>query len=789
MIAEFGHLSLALATTVGLFLAVVPLAGALRHNDGLMRTAEPAASLLFLLVGLAFLALTNGYLTSDFSILNVAQNSHSAKPLLYKISGVWGNHEGSMLLWVLVLVIFTMAVAAFGGGLPRRFRALVLAVQGMVASGFLLFILLTSNPFLRLMRPPLEGQGLNPILQDPGLALHPPFLYLGYVGFSVTFAFALAALLEGRVAAAWARWVRPWALAAWSFLTAGIVLGSWWAYNELGWGGWWFWDPVENASFIPWLTGTALVHAALVVEKRGTLKSWAVFLAIVTFALSLLGTFLVRSGVLTSVHAFASDPSRGIFILILLCLTVGGSFTLFALRAGVLRSEAFYAPLSREGVIVIGNAILAAAAGTVLVGTLYPLFVDVLELGKISVGAPFFNATAAPILIAATTVMGLGPLIAWSRQKARKLLRRGALAVGLACGVGVASIISGHGVGVAGGAALSTWILVATVADLAARIRLGAIPLVRSLSRLFHLPRTVWGMVLAHAGVGIIVAGITGLTAFEAEEIRALQVGERMVIADYGLTLSDTNTVRGPNYTAQRGSVTVHQNGKVIALLHSEKRAYDGGGRPTTEAGIHRAGVADLYVVVAEAEEGGGWVVRAYVKPGISLLWLGGLMLVLGGGLAASERRLHREKSASLKTAAARALLLVGLLGAGLAGISSPAGAVLPDERLANPVLETRARDISKNLRCLVCQNQSIDDSNADLARDLRILVRERLVAGDSDDEVIAYIVDRYGDYVLLTPPVNGVTAALWATPAVLMSIALLVVVRVLRRRKGGTEQ
>src|SRR5882762_1376749 len=501
MIVELGHYALVLALFMALLQASLPLIGAARGHLALMALADTTAVAQLVFVAFAFFALMHAYVTSDFSVLNVVQNSHSLKPLLYKVTGVWGNHEGSMVLWVLILSLYGAAVALFGGNLPPALRARVLAVQGMIGAAFLLFILLTSNPFIRVVPAPLDGNGLNPLLQDPGLAFHPPFLYLGYVGFSMAFSFAVAALIEGRVDAAWARWVRPWTLVAWCALTCGIAMGSWWAYYVLGWGGWWAWDPVENASFMPWLAGTALLHSAIVVEKRDALKSWTILLAIIAFSLSLIGTFLVRSGVLTSVHAFAVDPARGAFILALLIGAIGGSLTLYAVRAPALKLGGLFAPISREGALVLNNLLLATAAATVFLGTLYPLFLDAVGGGKVSVGAPFFAATFVPLMVPLLVTMVFGPLLAWKRGDLAGALGRLTLAFAAAALIALATLwlATGGPVGAIFGTAL----------EYGERIKLFRAPLRDSWQRASALPRAAYGMTMAHLGVAVLVAGVT----------------------------------------------------------------------------------------------------------------------------------------------------------------------------------------------------------------------------------------------------------------------------------------
>ena len=493
MLPEIGNFALVLAFVMALIQACLPMIGAQLGNRQLMAVAKPAAIGQFLFVAIAFAVLTHAFVVSDFSVLTVVANSHSAKPMLYKISGVWGNHEGSLVLWVLILTLFGAAVALFGRNLPASLRARVLSVQAMIAAGFLLFMLLTSNPFLRVIPPPPDGNGLNPLLQDPGLAFHPPFLYLGYVGFSMAFSFAIAALIEGRVDPAWARWVRPWTLAAWCFLTIGIAMGSWWAYYELGWGGWWFWDPVENASFMPWLLGTALLHSAIVVEKRDALKSWTLLLAILTFSLSLLGTFIVRSGVLTSVHAFATDPARGVFILALLIVAIGGSLTLFAIRAPALKGGGLFSPISREAALVLNNWLLATACATVLLGTLYPLFMDALSGGedKVTVGPPYYNATFVPLMIPLLVAMSIGPLLAWKRGDLPGVLQRLKFAAIISALIGLATLYLSWGgpVLAAFGIALGAWLILGPVTDAVERTKLFRAPLAQSWARARGLPR------------------------------------------------------------------------------------------------------------------------------------------------------------------------------------------------------------------------------------------------------------------------------------------------------------
>jgi len=643
MIAELGLLALVLALLVAVVQASLPLYGAARNDPALMALAPTGALGQVLFVGVAFGCLTHAYVTSDFSVANVVQNSHSAKPLLYKISGVWGNHEGSMVLWVLILAVFGSAVALFGRNLPPTLKARALSVQGMISVAFLLFILFTSNPFERMVPAPPDGRDLNPLLQDPGLAFHPPMLYLGYVGFSMAFSFAIAALIEGRVDAAWARWVRPWTLAAWLFLTGGIALGSWWAYYELGWGGWWYWDPVENASFMPWLLGTALLHSAVVVEKRDTLKVWTILLAILAFSLSLMGTFLVRSGVLTSVHAFATDPTRGLFILLILLIAIGGSLALFAARAPALKGGGLFAPISREGGLVLNNLLLSVACGTVLLGTLYPLFVDAATGGadKVSVGPPYFNATFGPIMVPLVLAMAVGPMLAWKRGDLGAALRRAAPAAVVAVFAVVATFILVDGPWLAPfGIGLATWLFVATLIEWADRLNLFRAPPAVSWQRFKGLPRAAHGMTLAHCGLAIVVAGTVG-AAWTVERIQVLKPGDAVDVAGYTLTLEAVRRGSGPNYAIERAEIAVTSGGRAIAMLLPERRFYPVQGQETTEAGIRTTALGDLYAVIGEGSEEEGWVTRFYWNPLVPWLWLGTMIMVLAGLVSLSDRR-HR---------------------------------------------------------------------------------------------------------------------------------------------------
>ncbi len=643
MIVEFGHYALILALLVALVQAALPLAGAARNNTAWMNVAMPASLLLLALIAIAFLALMRAYVGSDFSVQNVADNSHVLKPLLYKLSGVWGNHEGSLVLWVLILAIFGAAVALFGRNLPATLKARVLSVQAMIASGFLLFMLFTSNPFTRLDPAPLTGADLNPLLQDPGLAFHPPLLYLGYVGFSMTFSFAVAALIEGRVDAAWARWVRPWTLGAWTALTAGIGLGSWWAYYELGWGGWWFWDPVENASFMPWLLGTALLHSALVAEKRDALKSWTVLLAILTFAMSLIGTFLVRSGILTSVHAFATDPTRGLFILALLVVAIGGAFALYAWRAPQLSPGGLFRPVSREGALLLNNLLLATATATVFLGTFYPLFLDALGAGTVSVGPPFYAATFVPLMVPLLLAMGVGPSLAWKRGDLGGALNRLAVAGGisLVAAILVWSLQTGGPFMAGIGFALAVWIAGGVATELATRIGLGRMPLPASLARLVRLPRAALGMTLAHLGLAIAIVGMTGSSAWVEERIAVMRPGDKIELAGYEFRLDGVTRIDGPNYWAFRASFGVIDDNRTVATLRPERRFFRVQRRPTTEAGIRTTGFADLYAVIGDPDGEGGWTVRLYREPLVPWIWAGILAMMAGGLVSLSDRRLR----------------------------------------------------------------------------------------------------------------------------------------------------
>jgi cytochrome c-type biogenesis protein CcmF len=643
MITELGHFALILASLVAAVQTTLPAWGAHTRDGRLMAVAQPAALAQLVLVLAAFLALTHAYVTSDFSVENVYLNSHSAKPLIYKIAGVWGNHEGSMVLWVLILAAFGAAVALFGDNLPTSLRARVLAVQGSIALAFLLFILVTSSPFERLVPAATEGRGLNPILQDPALAFHPPFLYAGYVGFSMAFSFAVAALLEGRIDAAWARWVRPWTLAAWLSLTLGIAMGSWWAYYELGWGGWWFWDPVENASFMPWLAGTALLHSAVVMEKREALKVWTILLAILTFSLSLLGTFLVRSGVLTSVHAFAVDPRRGSVILAIMVLFTGGALLLYAMRARDLRQGGIFAPISREGALVLNNILLTTACATVLIGTLYPLFLESATGAKISVGPPYFNLTFIPLMIPLLLAMPFGPLLAWKRGDlpgATQRLMGALLAVGAVTLLAVSIMRRGPWLAYPM-FALGLWATFGAIAEWATRVKLFDAGRDEVIRRASNLPRSAYGGMFGHLGIGVMTLGIVATSAWQSEVVVALKPGEQLAIAGYDLVFQGAAPRRGPNYQETVGRFEVSSRGNAVTTLEPAKRLYDAPKQPTTEAGILNAWSGDLYTVLGDETVDGGYTVRVYFNPLVRFIWLGCLIMAFGGVLSLSDRRLR----------------------------------------------------------------------------------------------------------------------------------------------------
>ena len=641
MLAEIAHFALAIALALSLVQTVIPVWGVRRNDMALARVGEPAAISVFVLLFFAFAVLTYGYAVSDFSIQNVAENSHSAKPFIYKLTGTWGNHEGSMLLWVLILALFGALVALARKSTPDRLRAGALAAQGSITVAFLLFILFTSNPFNRLDPAPPEGNDLNPLLQDLGLAIHPPLLYIGYVGFSITYAFAIAALIDGRIDAVWARAVRPWTLAAWAFLTLGISMGSYWAYYELGWGGWWFWDPVENASLMPWLAGTALIHSTIVMEKRDSLKVWTILLAIMTFSLSLLGTFLVRSGVLTSVHTFATDPSRGLFILIILMVFIGGSFALFAWRAPLLRQGGLFAPVSREGALVINNLFLAVACGAVFIGTLCPLALEGLTGAKISVGPPFFNATFLPLLIPLLLLLPFGQSMAWKRGDLLGTAQRLATAIIIGVGATVLIFAFTYGGPVAAplGIGLGVFLVASAAWDLGERIVGRASSAGAIWSRAVGLPRSAYGTAIAHAGVGVMVVGIAA-TAWATEDIAILKPGDRLANGNTAVVLQQVFPRTGPNYRDLVGRFIVEIDGRSQGTVDSMKRTFiTRNNMQTTEAGIRTFGFSQVYVSLGEIQPDGSLGVRLYTKPLMLLIWIGTLIMAFGAFLSLTDRR------------------------------------------------------------------------------------------------------------------------------------------------------
>jgi cytochrome c-type biogenesis protein CcmF len=634
MIPELGNFALILALLLALTQSILPLAGAARNNPAWMSVARPAARAQFLFVAIAFGCLAYSFLTGDFSVVNVTRNSHSRLPEIYRFTATWGSHEGSLLLWTLILSLWTLAVTLFSRHLTDDMVARVIGVMGLVSCGLLLFMLTTSNPFLR-MPMAMDGSDLNPLLQDPGMVLHPPILYMGYVGFSVAFAFALAALISGKLDASWARWSRPWTTAAWSFLTLGIMMGSWWAYYELGWGGWWFWDPTENASLMPWLVGTALIHSLAVTEKRGSFKAWTVFLAIGAFSLSLLGTFLVRSGVLSSVHSFASDPARGLFILGFLAVVIGGSLLLFAFRASQVGLGGRFALVSRESFLMANNILLLTATGAVLLGTLYPLFLDALGLGKISVGPPYFNSVFVPLVTPLLLLIGVGPMARWKQASVPELASR--LKWGFAASVVVALLLpltqdSWKPV-VAMGLLLALWIVVTVAINVQARMRTGA-----------GWSANFYGMNLAHLGVAIAVIGITMVTAYETERNVRMEVGDTVTMKGYTYLFKGAQAYDGPNYKAARGTLEVSRNGKPVNTLYPEKRTYVASGMPFTESAIDYGFTRDLYTAMGEPLDGGAWSVRLFYKPFIVWIWIGSVLMALGGFVAITDRRYRSSR-------------------------------------------------------------------------------------------------------------------------------------------------
>lgn len=642
MSVEIGSFALCAALAVAMFSAIMPAIGVFRSDNRLIAAATPLAHLIFVLVLISFASLIHAYIVSDFSVLNVVQNSHSEKPLLYKITGVWGNHEGSMLLWVFIITFFSSLIALFGSNLPANLKALILSTQAWITSAFLLFILFTSNPFIRVSPPALQGRDLNPILQDIGLAIHPPLLYLGYVGFSVCFSFAIAALIDGRVDAAWARWVRPWTLVSWIFLTGGIMVGSYWAYYEMGWGGYWFWDPVENASLMPWLAGTALLHSAIVLEKRGALKIWTLFLAILTFSLSLMGTFLVRSGILTSVHSFAVDPARGRAILAILFFFIGAALVLFALRASSLKTGGLFRPISREGLLVFNNLFLTTATATVLIGTLYPLLLETLTGQKISVGAPFFNLTFAPLMVPLLLMVPFGPLMAWKRGDILAVAERLWGAFGLALvaifivlyQTSLRSILASLGIG------LAAFVFFGGLYDLWFKSGNNNTGFWVRLRRLRGLPRANYGTAFAHIGLGVTLFGIVAVATFGQESILTMQAGQKTTIAGKELLLEGARNVNGSNYSETQFAFSVKGKGKDLGTLTAAKRFYPSQNMPTTESGIKSYGLSQLYVAPGDVN-GKGLVLHIWWKPEVICIWLGAFFMMIGGLFSLSDRKLR----------------------------------------------------------------------------------------------------------------------------------------------------
>ncbi len=658
MIPELGQFALVLALILAVAQGTLPLAGAARGNLSWMNLARPAAQGQFVFIAIAFGCLTYSFVQNDFSVLYVASNSNSALPLQYRIAGVWGGHEGSLLLWVLMLSLWTMAVSVFSSHLPDDIISRVLGVLGLISVGFLSFMLFTSNPFDRLLPAAMDGRDLNPLLQDPGMVIHPPMLYMGYVGFSVAFAFAIAALLSGRLDATWARWSRPWTTTAWMFLTLGIALGSWWAYYELGWGGWWFWDPVENASFMPWLVGTALIHSLAVTEKRGSFKSWTVLLAIFAFALSLLGTFLVRSGVLTSVHAFAVDPKRGVYILAFLTVVIGGSLGLFAWRAHKVGLGGRFEVVSRESFLLTNNVLLVVAAGSVLLGTLYPLFIDALGMGKLSVGPPYFEAVFVPLMAPALFLMGVGPMARWKQANLPELATRlkWAFVVAVAGGL-LLPLTMGKWTPLASfGLLLALWIVASSVTTLLARLK--QLPGTSVFAKLRTQTRSYYGMLLAHIGVAVFVVGVTMVKSYEAEKDVRLAVGETVELGGYTFKFDALNDVKGPNYVAARGTFSVTRDGASLKTMYPEKRIYNVQKNAMTEAAIATGFTRDLYVSLGEMVNDKAWVIRVQVKPFVDWIWGGCVLMALGGLLAVLDRRYRlatRSRTATVPAGTAAA--------------------------------------------------------------------------------------------------------------------------------------
>jgi len=657
MIPEIGQFALTMALLLALTQATLPLIGASRGNRVWMALAVPTGQAQFIFVTIAFGCLAYSFITNDFSVLNVAINSNSQLPLHYRLAATWGSHEGSLLLWTLMLALWTAAVSLFSRHLPEEMVARVLSVMGIVSVGFLSFMLLTSNPFTRQFPVPADGRDLNPLLQDPGMVAHPPMLYMGYVGFSVAFAFAIAALIGGRLDATWARWSRPWTTIAWMFLTCGIALGSFWAYYELGWGGWWFWDPVENASFMPWLVGTALIHSLAVTEKRGGFKSWTVLLAIAAFSLSLLGTFLVRSGVLTSVHAFASDPKRGIFILAFLVLVIGGSLLLYAWRAKQVGLGGKFEVVSRESLLLSNNVLLTVAAGSVLLGTLYPLIVDALGMGKLSVGPPYFNLVFVPLMAPAMFLMGIGPLARWKKASLPDLVTRlrWAFVISVVSALALPFVFGQFKALVSLGLMLAIWIVTTVLVNLWERVRVTSGQL-STFQKLRMQSRSYYGMQVAHVGVAVFILGITIVTGYQLEQDVRMKPGDTVNAGGYEFKFNGTTEINGPNYVAARAEVVVSRNGAEIERMYPEKRNYNASGNVMTETAIDTGIFRHLYISLGERVSGGAWSVRVYYKPLVGWIWGGALLMAIGGGLAVSDRRYalaarkEREARETIKT-------------------------------------------------------------------------------------------------------------------------------------------
>jgi len=652
MIPEIGHLVLYFALALAVVQSVVPLVGAHKNSTEWMVLARPLANWQGVFVALALACLTASFVRNDFSVLYVASNSNSELPMFYRVAAVWGGHEGSMLLWVMMISVWTMAVGRYSQRLPLPFLARILAVMGMISVGFLLFMLLTSNPFDRLLPAAADGRDLNPLLQDPGMIIHPPMLYMGYVGFSVAFAFAVAALLGGNLDAAWARWTRPWTTAAWVFLTFGIGLGSWWAYNELGWGGWWFWDPVENASFMPWLVGTALIHSLAVSEKRGGFKAWTVLLALMAFSLSLLGAFLVRSGVLSSVHAFAVDPSRGMFILVFLVIVIGSSLTLFAWRAPKIGLGQRFGVFSRESLLLVNNMMLAVATAAVLLGTLYPLFLDALGMGKISVGPPYFDAVFALLMAPLVVVMGIGPLTRWKNDNPGALFKRlrSALVVSLLAALAMGAWAGKITLATTGGLWMAFWIVASLTVDLKGRLLPAGGQANQMLNRAKQITLATWGMMAAHLGVAVFSFGVAMVMTFDVERDVKMGVGDSTEISGFTFKMTELKEVQGPNYVAMQGRFEITEQGKPVATVFPQKRIYRVQSNPMTESGVHSNALRDLYVSMGEQLPTGEWIVRVQHKPFIVWIWGGCLMMMAGGVLAMSDRRYRVKQGARATT-------------------------------------------------------------------------------------------------------------------------------------------